>query len=163
MINTAKVTDYRKLRFNTFAELRAELDAVERAAASGTLRLTGNWSLGQIFSHLAAFINYAFDGYPPNMRNPPLFIRLILKLMKNKFLHKNLPRGVKIPRIEGGTVGMDERPVPEALAIMRKALDRLEAGAPSQPNPIFGPMSHAEWQQMHLRHAELHLGYVHLK
>jgi hypothetical protein len=40
-------------------------------------------------------------------------------------------------------------------------MSRLKAAPPSGPNVIFGPMSHQEWQSMHLRHAELHLGYLH--
>lgn len=162
-IDTSKVTDRRQLRFNNTAELRADLERLEQAHRAGTLRKAGNWSPGTIFGHLAAFIEFAYDGYPPELQNPPWHIRLLLKFMKKKFLHGSLPVGVKIPRIEGGTVGTQERTFEEGLTKLRAALARLDAAPPDKPNPIFGPMSHQEWLAMHCRHAELHLSFLHPK
>ncbi|MEK6703314.1 MAG: DUF1569 domain-containing protein [Planctomycetota bacterium] len=162
-IDTTKVTDRRSLRFATLADLRKELDALEAAHRAGTLRTTGNWTPAQNLAHLAAFINYAYDGYPPTFPKPPWFIKLILKFMKKKYIHTGMPVGVKIPKVPGGTVGADEMPFESALSRFRKAISRLEQSPPATPNVIFGPLSHDEWKSMHSRHAELHLGFLHHK
>lgn len=162
-IDTKAVTDRRSLAFNAFADIRRDLDALEGGQRAGTLRAAGNWTPGQIFTHLAAFINYPYDGYPPELAHPPLMIRLILKVMRKKFLHGRMPAGVKIPRIPNGTMGMRDVPFDEGLGILRRALDRLEKSPPNAPNPIFGPLSHEDWMSIHKRHAELHLSFLHPK
>lgn len=160
-VNTAEVADRRPLRFTSIADIRRDLDALEAGHRAGTLRTTGNWTAGQNLAHLAAFIGYAYDGYPPELAHPPWYIRLVLKLMKKKFLYQGLPVGVKIPGIKAGTVGQDDVGVEEGLTRLRSALARLEAAPPDRPNPIFGPLSHPEWMSMHCRHCELHLSFVH--
>ena len=35
---------------------------------------------------------------------------------------------------------------------------RLRRSAPKDPNPLFGRLTHEQWVQLNLRHAELHLG-----
>lgn len=159
--DTSRLADRRRPHFATPADMRADLEVLERAASAGTLRASGNWTAGQILSHLAAFIGFAYEGYPPELSNPPWFIVAFLRLRKRAMLTKGLPAGVKIPGIKGGTVGAAEAPLPAALARLRRALDRLERTAPSAPNPVFGPLTHNEWIALHLRHAELHLGFVH--
>jgi len=42
-------------------------------------------------------------------------------------------------------------------------MERLRAGPPARPNVIFGPLTHDEWIQLHLRHAELHLSFFAVK
>lgn len=158
-IDTKRVTDRRKLRFDTLAALRTDLEQLETAHRAGSLRHTGNWLPGRNLAHLAAFANYAFDGYP--MRSPPWFIRLLVKGRKDTYIRGTMPLGVRIPGVAGGTVGADDVPFDEGLARLRAALDRLERTAPTRPNPLFGPLTHEEWTQMQLRHAELHLGFLH--
>lgn len=160
-IDTAKVADRRMLRFNSLADLRADLERLDRAHASGAVRASGNWTPGQVFGHLASFIEFAFDGYPKELQNPPWFIRLVLKLMKRRFLYGKLPVGVKIPGIKDGTVGITNFPFAEGMTRLRAALARLDAAPPDKPNPIFGSLSHQEWIAIHCRHAELHLSFLH--
>lgn len=160
-VDTAKVADRRPLRFSSIADIRRDLDALEAGHRAGTLRTSGNWTAGQNFAHLASFISYAYDGYPPELSNPPWYIRFILRFMKKRFLYKGLPVGVKIPGIKAGTVGQDDVSFEEGLTRLRSALARLEAAPPDRANPIFGPLSHPEWTSMHCRHCELHLSFVH--
>lgn len=161
MIDTSKVRDFRRLRFESIGDVRRELDVLVSAHRAGTLRRSGNWTPGQVFSHLAAFIGYGFDGYPAELGSPSWLIVFILKRMKNRYLYKQLPRGVKIPRVQGGTVGAEDVSFEEGIARLREGLERVERSAPSQPNKIFGPLTHDEWKALHLRHCELHLGYLH--
>jgi hypothetical protein len=73
-----------------------------------------------------------------------------------------MPSGVRIPGVKGGTFGIDEVPCEEGASRLRRAIDRLERDqSPPHPSPVFGPMSHDEWIRLNLRHAELHLGFLH--
>ena len=36
----------------------------------------------------------------------------------------------------------------------------LRDNDPAKPNPVFGPLTHEQWIQLNLRHAELHLGFL---
>jgi hypothetical protein len=157
-VDTGKCTDRRKLRFETPDQMWKDIDAIVASERAGTLRRTGNWTVGQVFGHLATFINFPYDGYPSR---PPFIVKLILGMMKKKFIHGELPAGKSIPGVEGGTWGIEPISADEGLSKLRAAWDRLQAKPPSVPNPIFGPLSHEEWIQLHLRHAELHLSFLH--
>lgn len=162
-IDTKTVHDRRPLRFHSLAEVRSDLAILEAGFVAGTLRSSGNWTPGQNLAHVANWIAYAYDGYPTSLGKPPFLIKFIMKLMKNKYLYGKLPVGVKIPKVPGGTVGADDLPFDRSLAMLRSQLDRLELKPPSTPNPIFGELSHKEWQTLHARHAELHLSFLHPK
>lgn len=159
-IDTGKVAGRRTLHFRSVDDIRHEAERLVAAERSGTLRCMGNWTLGQIFGHLAAFIDYAYDGYPPQLANPPWFIKLYLRLRKSAFLRGPLPAGVKIPKIKGGTTGAEPISTEDGFEKLTRALDRLAAGAPTVPNVVFGPLTHEQWQQLHERHAELHFSFV---
>jgi len=157
-IDTTKVRDRRSLKFETSAQALADAASLDGAENRGGLRRLGNWTLGQALGHLAAWIGYAYDGYPPEV-NPPRPIRFMARLMKRRFLRKPLPVGFRMPSVEGGTLGVEILPSEEGLRRFRAAWDRLEREAPVLPSPIFGPLTHEEWKAMHLRHAELHLSF----
>lgn len=157
-VDTSAVTDRRKLRFEDPNQLWEDIEAIVASERAGTLRRTGNWTAGQMFGHLATFINFAYDGYPSR---PPLIVKLILGMMKKKFIHGSLPAGKRIPGVEGGTWGIEPITLDDGLGRLRAAWDRLMDKPPSSPNVIFGPLSHEEWAQLHLRHAELHLSFLH--
>ncbi len=161
--DTAKVTDRRELHFESFAAIRRDLDTLEAAHRAGTLRSTGNWTPGAIFGHLAGFMEYPYDGYPPELGPPPWIVRAILKLLKNKYLYKPLPAGVSIPGVKGGTVGAVDAPFDQALPRLRKAIARMDTSPPTTPNVVFGPMTHEEWRSLQCRHCELHLSFMHPK
>jgi hypothetical protein len=81
-------------------------------------------------------------------------------MRKKKFLRGSMPVGVRIPGVENGTLGIDLLSTDEGAARYRAAMQRLAREAPTLPNVIFGPLTHDEWKQLHLRHAELHLGFM---
>jgi len=157
-IDTGKAAR-RTLKFGSFKELWADVERIAAAEKAGRLRRTGNWSAGQVMGHLATWVNYPYDGYPPELR-PPWFIKLILKMQKNKFLRGPMPAGVRIPKIKEGTMGTKDMSLDEGMAQLRRAWDRLLKSPPEIDNPIFGKMTHEEWIAGHLRHAELHLGFL---
>lgn len=159
-INTAKVQDHRKLRFKNMDDALKEVERIVAAEKSGKLRQAGNWTAGQVFGHLASWINYGYEGYPG--RRPPFFIRWILRKKVKQFLHDGMPMGVRIPGVKGGTFGTEAMSADEGATRLRKALARLKSGDPPQyHSPAFGEMSHEDRIALNLRHAELHLGYLH--
>lgn len=159
-VNTGKVAGRRGLRFENSRQMMMDVERIAAAERAGRLRRSGNWTAGQVFGHLAAWANYPFDGYPPQL-HAPWFIRLLVRLKKKQFLYGKMPSGVRIPGIEGGTVGTEPLSLDDGLDGLRKAWERLDALAPAIPNPVFGPLTHDEWKGLNLRHAELHLSFLH--
>lgn len=158
MINTKKVTR-RPIRLNSLDELLAEADRLAQADRQGRLKRLGNWTLGQALNHLAAWINFNYEGFPPRAK-PPAVIRFLLRFMRNRFLNNGLPAGVNIPKVEGGTYAVEVVSTDEGLARLRKAVQRLRTEPPKFQSPAFGPMTDEERIKLNLRHAELHLGFM---
>jgi hypothetical protein len=157
-VDTTKV-ERRKLRFESIDDLLLELRLLEEAQAAGRVSVTGNWNVAQVLSHIAAWIEYGWIGYP--VKAPPIFIRWILKLMVRRMINSKMPVGVKIRGVKGGTVGQDDVPFDQAIARLRSCLQRLKDGELSKfDSPAFGPLSHEDRIRLNLRHAELHLSFV---
>src|SRR5689334_19359463 len=106
-IDTKIVKNRRSLRFNNIDELLAEMDRLVEADRTGQLVRLGNWSLGQNLGHLATWVEFSFTGTP---LQPPLIVKLIVRMRKKKFLAGAMPAGVKIPKVPGGTLGTEPMP-----------------------------------------------------
>jgi hypothetical protein len=149
----------RKLWFDSIDELYDELEQIKTAEADGRLRTLGSWTPGQILSHLAAWVEYAYEGFP--MKPAPWLIRVFLRWQLKKYLRGGMPSGVRIPKVEGGTTGADDLPFDEAAGRLRVALERLQSDEPARyDSPAFGALSHEQRIQLNLRHAELHLSFL---
>jgi len=160
MVDTGKVQDRRKLRYLSIDELLADIDRIENSDAAGTLRRTGNWTAGQAFGHLASWMNFAYEGFPTR---PPWPIRMILRFFfRKKYLRDGMPAGVRIPGAADGTYAVQVMSTQEGALMLRKALLRLKSGEPPKfHSPAFGPMTLEERIALNLRHAELHLSFLH--
>ena len=156
VVDTGKIAGRRVLHFNSIDQLLEEVDRLAAAERAGRLKRLGNWTLGQTFGHLATWTEYGYTGCPINA---PFFIRWILWFQKKKFLYGPMRAGVRIPRVEGGTLGTDPMSLDEGLRRLKNVLQRLKVEEPSAPSPIFGKMTHEESIALTLRHAELHLGF----
>jgi hypothetical protein len=148
----------RTLHFQTIDDALSEAERLVAAEREGRLQRAGNWTLGQALGHLATWASFAFEGYPPECR-APLPVRMIARLLRNRFLTHAMPPGVRIGRAPGGTVGLDVLPADEGLRRFRAAMERLRQTPPTAANPVFGPLTHEQWKNLNLRHAELHLGF----
>ena len=160
MINTKKVRDRRAVRFSTLDDVLRDAEVLAESARLGTLRATGNWSLGQALAHLATWVNMPFDGYP-EMRPPAWWMRLLRPFITKWLVHKGFPAGVRIAGVPGGTFGIEPCEIDEGLARLRSAYRRLADKVPTQTSPVFGSLTHGEWIKFHFRHAELHLSFFH--
>lgn len=147
----------RHLHFASIDDALRDAQLIADAEKNGTLKRVGNWTPGQTFGHVAGWITFALDGYPPDLR-PPWFVKFIMKFMKAKYM-RGLPAGARIPKIEGGTKNLEVLSTEEGLARLKTAWQRLGQTAPSRPNPLFGPLPHEEWIALNLRHAELHQSF----
>jgi hypothetical protein len=147
----------RMLRFNNIDQVLLEVDRCAEADRAGRLGRVGNWTLGQTLGHLAAWVDFGYDGCPIT---PPWFIRMICRVFKNKFLNGPMQAGFRMSNVEAGTLATDVLPLDEGLERYRRALGRLRAAPPDRPNVVFGPLTHDQWIALHLRHGELHLGFM---
>lgn len=154
-----KHAERRQLRFESIDDVRREIDRIVAAEQAGTLRITGNWSPGQAFGHLASWINYGWDGYPPELQ-PNWIVRLLLRRLVKRIAHDGYPAGSRIPRIAEGTFATQVFTTEDGARRLRDALDRLERREPVQfHSPAFGQVSDDVRIAMQLRHAELHLSF----
>lgn len=156
-VDTGKVAGRRILRFESLDQMMAEVDRLAEAERTGRLRRVGNWALGQTLGHLATWVDYGYTGAPLEV---PFFIRWILRLRKRKFLHGPMRAGVKIPNLEGGTLGTEPLSLEEGLQRYRSQIERLRTEPPTVPSPVLGKLTHEESIALTLRHAELHLGFL---
>lgn len=156
---SSKPVARRTVRLADLDAYRAEVDRVMAAEQSGKLQAVGNWTAGQVLAHLAAWIEYAYVGFP--ISPPPWPIRFILKtFIKKKYLRDGMSAGVKIPGVPDGTVGQDQMATLEAAERLKRAIVRMRSEPPRYPSPAFGNLSQDEFVRINLRHAELHLGFL---
>jgi hypothetical protein len=158
-LETSRSPHFRTLRFASLDQCVAEVERIRAAALNGDLCANGNWTPGQVLSHIAAWIDYGYEGYP--IGKPPWFVRWWLRRSLPKILAGQMPRGVRIPRVAGGTTGMDDVPTSPAADRLVASLRRLGSDEPAPfDSPAFGAMSHEDRIRLNLRHAELHLGFL---
>jgi Protein of unknown function (DUF1569) len=155
--DAGKVSGRRILRFESIDELMVEVDRLADAERAGRLKRVGNWTLGQTLGHVACWVEYNYTGAPLKV---PFFIRWLCRLRKQKFLYEPMRPGLKIPGVQGGTLGTEPMSLEEGLGRLRRVMERLKVEAPTTPNVAFGPLTHEEWIAGNLRHAEMHLGFL---
>lgn len=155
-IETAKVAERRKLRFNSLDEAIAEADRLVAAQRQGRLAQLGNWTLGQALNHIAGWAEFSYTQCP---LKTPFIIRLILWLRKRSFLYGPMPAGVIIPGVANGTLVTEPAALEEGLSRFKAAFQRLKTEPPTHPSPALGQLTHDEAIAINLRHAELHLGF----
>ncbi|MGD9690943.1 MAG: DUF1569 domain-containing protein [Phycisphaerales bacterium] len=159
-IDTARVPGRRQIRFASITDLAIEIDRIVAAEKAGRLGRVGNWTAGQIFGHLAKWIEMSYEGFP--FRVPGL-VRFFARMSKRRLLRDGLKPGMNLPKSALSKIGeYPDMPVEDGALRFKKALARLKAGEiPPHESPAFGKLTLDEWVQLHLRHAELHLSFLH--
>jgi hypothetical protein len=155
-IDTAKC-ERRHPRFASIDEVLKEVDRLAELDRAGRLTCLGNWTFGQIIGHLATWAEFNFTPAP---LQTPWFIRMILRLRKNRMVNGEMPAGVKIPGVPNGTLGTEPASLDVSLPRYRAVLERLRREPPTAPSPAFGMLTQTEAIKLNLRHAELHLGFL---
>lgn len=149
-VNTKKVQGRRTVHYDSFDDLLADA----RELTEQYVHTIGNWSLGQILAHLAQSQNYSIDGFDFRLPGP---IRLIVRLfMKRNFLRRRIPAGLKSP----ARMAPQETTAAAGLAALEAAVQRQRQEPRNADHPALGRLSPEEWDQFHLRHAEMHMSFV---
>lgn len=158
--SAARVAGRRHVQLRSVADLRREVEAIIAAAQNGTIRAGGNWSAPQILRHVAQVIAFSYDGFPSRPPWPIRWMgRLWFRLRRRQVLEKPFPPGF---RTMNEMLPEPDVSLERAAAQFRALLLRLEAGEPIvRASPLFGKLTHTEWMQLHLRHAELHFSFIH--
>ncbi|QDV52134.1 DUF1569 domain-containing protein [Gimesia fumaroli] len=150
-------TERRKLEFRNLDEILAEVEKL----ASEDVRTTGNHTFGEILNHLALSLDVATGRVqgPP----PPLFMRLIMPLMKRMVINsKPLKPGIKLPAKGEAFFWPDkEFDVPATVDYFKEAVNYYKVNGPIEKHPFFGKISKADCDELNCRHAALHLSFVH--
>ena len=153
-VNTGKVTGRREVAYESLDDVL--MDA-ERLVAAPHLKMLGNWSLGQLLAHLAGGLNMSIDG---SEHRPPWFIRLVGPFLK-RWVLKKMSAGFQLPKPIADKI-IPAHPVPpqEGLRLLQESIKRFRSDTSRKPHNVFGKLSGAEWHQLHLRHAELHMSFA---
>jgi hypothetical protein len=153
-VDTSKVTNRRSLHFHSLDEMLADVETL----AQGKIRTLGNWSAGQILEHLARTMNKSIDGFEDV---PPWPIRLLGRWY---FKGQMLKHGMRAGFLHRGKGAEEFVPAPtsfdEGLNAFRRAVHRQQTDTKRVASPFFGLMTNEEWEQLHCRHAELHLSFL---
>lgn len=154
-VNTKTVDGRRKLHFETLDEMLADAEQL----ATGEVRMLGNWSLAQVFKHLAEALNSTIDG---SSFRPSFFVKVMAKLfMRKKFIYGEIPPGFSIPEAaQAQFLPRDDTETQAALDELRSAVQRLKSTDERAAHPFFGELPREESDQFQLRHAELHLSFA---
>ena len=152
-VDTRKVNGRRIVDYKSFEELLADADRM----GAGNVKTLGNWSPGQIFQHLAIAYNGSIDGLPKSF---PLFIRVMGRMFKKKLISGAMPPGLKLPAKFALRVLPDPTSTEQGLANLHAAVSRLKNEPHRAEHPVFGEITKAEWDQIHLNHANLHMSFL---
>jgi hypothetical protein len=141
----------------TFASLDEVMPEVERLLLGHTT--VGNWSLGQICSHLAQGIRFTLDGFPSEARLPWIIRTTIGRFILWRILRVGrFVRRMRMPAKYEPPSGADARVEAESL---RAALERFKVHTcPLAEHPLKGQVSRAVWEQFHCIHCAHHLGFA---
>jgi hypothetical protein len=141
------------LRFDSYDELLVE---VRGLAATETTEL-GNWSLGEVCRHLANAMDKSIDG-GVGFR-VPLKIRFLARVFRGRILAGGLRSGFQLPP-EAAPLLPVPTSTPAGVDALERAVCRLQETSVRQAHPVFGKMNVSQWNQFHLRHAEMHLSFI---
>jgi len=154
-IDTKRVGGRRKVRYRSYQEI---LDDAHRLAA-GPHRSLGNWSLGQVLKHLGNAMQGSVDGqgFPVKW-----YLRWLGPIViKPRLIKGPFPAGFRLPlRAAEKLVARDTTTFDEGMAALLAGIERLQRETSRASHPVAGRLTIDEWDQFHLRHAEMHMSFV---
>ena len=120
---------------------------------------TGNWSVGQIYFHLAAAFEGSVEGLPPGY---PAVARMVIRPFRWFVTRVKFPRWIPIP----SAIRHKLQPPTDAVASEQyeRLLQAIETFASHDgdfpPHPVLGPLTQQEWIGFHIRHCQHHLSFI---
>jgi len=153
-VQTKSVANRRKVSYQSYDDLLADAEEM----AHGVVQTLGNWSLGQIFKHLAVALEGSIDGLP---FQAPFFVRMLSPFLKKRFLTKPLPAGFQITKSARPTMDPNATiSTAESLDALRYAISRCQSETDRASHPVLGKLSKDDWDRFNRRHAEMHMSFV---
>lgn len=152
MVRTTRVSGRRQLHFASYQDI---LDDARQMAARPNRQL-GNWSLGQICVHLAKGMEMAIEGAA---FTPPWPIRAIGPFFKRRTLRGPMKPGFRLPR-KASSLLPAATSAADGLETLARSIARMQQVTEPHRHAVLGPMTRAEWDQLHFRHAEMHLSFI---
>jgi hypothetical protein len=156
VINTRRVHGRRRLRFRDFDELLADV----RQLHAVPHRQLGNWSLPQIVKHVGRVMHGSIDG----SEGPaafPLLQRIVGRIvLRPILLNVAVPAGIQPPAAVKREFMFDHADFDDAWVCLESGVERLRRETQRQIHPLLGRLSPAQWNKFHLRHGEMHLGFI---
>jgi hypothetical protein len=153
-IDTRRVRNRRKVCYQNFDEFLAD---AERLAERPVQEL-GNWTLAQIFDHLARSMSVSVDGTPERF---PWALRIALRLGRKRIIGRPMKPGYQVPENVAALLRPETEPcLRESLWKLRSAAARFQTASEFPPHPAFGRLTRDEYRTLALRHAEVHLSFV---
>lgn len=152
-INTGRIKDRREVAFESLDEVLVE---AERLVAAN-VKMLGNWGLGQVLGHLALALHMSIDGI---QTRPSWLVRLIGPFLRRSMMRR-MPAGIRLRAAAEKELWPTELLTPqEGLARLQAAVKRFRADTRRVPHAVFGKLTGAQWHQLQLRHAEMHLNFA---
>ena len=153
MINTKQVSGRCRRHFEHLDQVLVEV----RTLARQPTRQLGNWSLGQVCHHLGVAMDQSVSA--DSLFPVPFYLRILGPWLRRRVLTRGLPRGFQLPP-EGAILLPPPVSVDEGIARLEAGMAALAESTRRVAHPVFGAMNADEWNQFHLRHAELHLSFI---
>jgi hypothetical protein len=146
-------------------DLVAEVDRVRASAVAGRVRPLGAWTAAQVFHHLGTFVEGSLDGftfqYPWRLR---WLSWLGGKLSWHWLMRWAFRPGFTNPPGAAAVEPDPAVPLEAAAAYLGRQLGRVLGGERmTRRSPTGETPSHEQWVDCHLRHAELHLSFLHIE
>ena len=152
-----------RCHFESIHDLAVEIDRIVAAAGRDQLGTTGNWTPAQILEHLASSIEFSYDGFP--------FRKLALTNRGTRFEMGRLEAHDRSLSFSAGVYPGPPPPstcaqCPGGLPCRRRTelrtgrIGRFAPGSPCFTSPFEGRLTNDQSIHVHLRHAELHLGFI---
>ena len=143
----------RKLDFQSFPELLADIEHLQRAGYDRA----GNWDLSQIAEHVGEGLRTARRG--KEQRAPWIIRRCFGPLIFKRILsQRRMKAGIKVPQwwLPGPT--HDES---AAVNQLRSDIAEFQAMTTTPfPHPFFGQLTKQQWNDLVLIHAAHHLSFL---
>lgn len=151
------MSERRELEFSSMAEVIEDIEQM----ASSQHRTTGNHSFAKIVKHLAT-TNEMLVGkiVPPKL---PWYMRMMMPMMRSKILSGPVEPGFKLPsdQMQSFFWSVEEPDLSEAIEQFKQSAEVYKNQGPLPAHPIFGKATPEQIDGLTLKHAAMHLSFVH--
>jgi hypothetical protein len=86
-------------------------------------------------------------------------VRHVGPLLRTRFLTRPMNPGFQLPPNAAPYLPSQSADA-AGIAELERAIERTRTVAERKPHIIFGRMSRQQWDQLHFRHAEMHLSFI---